>query len=140
MCHSTRSQARSSIEEVNRIGMFRFRPIQRVFSGFGRLGQTRTCSHQNAPSAFCAELNAENAKVHFHWRPNGSLRVQLNNLAKRNAMNLVMYQSIGRALRFASDSEQVKCVIFEGKDGCYSSGNDLSNFWIFLLLETLKSL
>ena len=112
--------------------MFRLRPATgRPIRGIvaSRLNQTRWCSHQNA-DAFCAELNAEDQNVRFDWRTNGSFRVQLNNSAKRNAMNLAMYQAIGRALRFASDSEQVKCVIFEGKDGCYSSGNDLSKFGI----------
>lgn len=112
--------------------MFRLRPAngQQVLRAIvsGRLVSARRRSHNQSQTAeaVCAELNAGNANVRFEWKTNGSLRVQLANAAKRNAMNLGMYQSIGQALKFASDSEQVKCVIFEGKDGVYSSGNDLS--------------
>lgn len=100
---------------------------QQILRAIGQLVSTR--GHSQTAETLCAELNAGNPNVRFNWKTNGSLRVQLNNAAKRNAMNLGMYQSIGQALKFASDSEQVKCVIFEGKDGVYSSGNDLSKLF-----------
>ena len=76
--------------------------------------------------SICAKLNDETKNVIYNCNENGSLRIQLHNPSKRNAFNLEMYQSIGQTLRLASDHEQIRCVIFSGNNGFYSSGNDLS--------------
>lgn len=78
--------------------------------------------------SICAQLNNETDYVIYKFKENGSLRIKLNNPTKRNAFNLSMYHSIGKALKLASNNEQVKCVIFRGSNGFYSSGNDLSKF------------
>lgn len=107
-----------------------FRNYQKVLKQivFSQLNQQkRNCSNESIRS-ICTKLNQETKNVIFNFKPNGSFHVQLNNTSKRNAMNLLMYQSIGKALKFASTNENVKCVIVKGSDGFYSSGNDLSKF------------
>lgn len=105
-----------------------FRVLRPILSG--HLDQLRKLSSLSSPECdlqlICSELNKQCDNVIYSYKENGSLRVQLNNTRKKNAMNLQMYQSIGQALKIASDNEKIKCVIFRGNEGFYSSGNDLS--------------
>ena len=99
---------------------------QKILKQIAKQSNRQNSNELNEIKLIFNKLNDRNQNVNYEWKTNGSLQIQLNNPTKRNAMNLAMYQSIGNALKIASDNKQVKCVIFKGKDGFYSSGNDLS--------------
>lgn len=51
--------------------------------------------------------------------------ITLNRPEKRNALNFQAYDELEAALRFASASEEVRCVIVTGADPAFCSGDDV---------------
>ncbi len=51
--------------------------------------------------------------------------ITLNRPEKRNALNFQAYDELETALRFASASEDVRCVIITGADPAFCSGDDV---------------
>ncbi len=50
---------------------------------------------------------------------------------KKNAINLEMYSQLAEALCSADNNDEVKVIFISGDGGCFSSGNDLSDFLYF---------
>lgn len=58
----------------------------------------------------------------------GAQRITLTRSAKKNAINLAMYSKMTEALHAAVANPQVRVIVIEGSDGCFTSGNDLGDF------------
>lgn len=58
----------------------------------------------------------------------GVLCLTLQRPDKKNALNLLMYQQLADALKQAAVDEQVKVVLLQGQDDCFTAGNDLQDF------------
>ncbi|MGU3537288.1 enoyl-CoA hydratase-related protein [Methylobacterium sp. A54F] len=52
----------------------------------------------------------------------------LDRPARRNALDRATYAALGRALRAAGDEAAVRAVVLTGAGGCFTAGNDLSDF------------
>ncbi|TRX57456.1 enoyl-CoA hydratase-related protein [Thalassomonas sp. M1454] len=59
---------------------------------------------------------------------NGVLRITLNRLDKKNALNTEMYQQLAALLRTAAKTGSVHCVLIQGDSSCFCAGNDLDDF------------
>ncbi|MCC5824559.1 enoyl-CoA hydratase [Alkalimonas sp.] len=58
----------------------------------------------------------------------GVLSLTLQRPDKKNALNQQMYQQLADALKQAAQDEQVKVVLLQGQDDCFTAGNDLQDF------------
>jgi len=58
----------------------------------------------------------------------GILCVNLNRLEKKNAINQGMYQELCHAFSKAQTDDNIKALLFRSNQGCYSAGNELSEF------------
>jgi enoyl-CoA hydratase/carnithine racemase len=56
------------------------------------------------------------------------LRIQFNRPDKKNAITRDMYSNMANAITQANDDSTVRVILFEGSTGCFTSGNDLSDF------------
>ncbi len=62
---------------------------------------------------------------------NAVLTLQFNRLSKKNAITQQMYSSLNIALESAKLDADVKVVIFQSNQGCFTAGNDLADFLHF---------
>lgn len=58
----------------------------------------------------------------------GVLSLTLLRPDKKNALNQQMYQQLADALKQAAHDDQVKVVLLQGQDNCFTAGNDLQDF------------
>ena len=58
----------------------------------------------------------------------GVLSLTLLRPDKKNALNQQMYQQLADALKQAAQDDQVKVVLLQGQDNCFTAGNDLQDF------------
>lgn len=58
----------------------------------------------------------------------GVLTLRMNRPEKKNALNRTMYQALAEGVEAAQADEAVRCVLLLGSEGCFSSGNDLTDF------------
>ncbi|MEE2001568.1 enoyl-CoA hydratase [Alkalimonas sp. MEB108] len=58
----------------------------------------------------------------------GVLSLTLLRPDKKNALNQRMYQQLADALKQAAQDDQVKVVLLQGQDNCFTAGNDLQDF------------
>jgi enoyl-CoA hydratase/carnithine racemase len=58
----------------------------------------------------------------------GILVIRMNRPDKKNAITREMYGAMALALADAGDDETISAVVLFGVPGCFSSGNDLSDF------------
>ncbi|XP_021944602.1 enoyl-CoA delta isomerase 2 [Folsomia candida] len=58
----------------------------------------------------------------------GIKTITLNRPAKKNALNMEMYEKIAAALRDSNDDDAVNIVVLTGSGDYFCSGNDLANF------------
>ncbi|SEA31327.1 enoyl-CoA hydratase [Alkalimonas amylolytica] len=58
----------------------------------------------------------------------GVLSLTLQRPDKKNALNQQMYQQLADALKQAAEDDQVKVVLLQGQDDCFTAGNDLQDF------------
>ena len=58
----------------------------------------------------------------------GVLGLTLLRPDKKNALNQQMYQQLADALKQAAQDDQVKVVLLQGQDNCFTAGNDLQDF------------
>ncbi len=56
------------------------------------------------------------------------LRLGLDRAERRNALTLDMYSALADALNSAARNPQVRVIVIEGRNGCFTSGNDLEDF------------
>lgn len=56
------------------------------------------------------------------------LRIQMNRPDKKNALNRAMYTTMADAIFQANDDPQIRVIVIEGTEGCFTSGNDLADF------------
>lgn len=61
-------------------------------------------------------------------RDRGAQRITLTRPSKKNAINLAMYCKMTDAIHTAIANPQVRVIVIEGSDGCFTSGNDLGDF------------
>lgn len=58
----------------------------------------------------------------------GILTLEFNRLAKKNAITQAMYQVLTEALEEAQQNSNIKVVVFQSREGCFTAGNDLHDF------------
>ncbi|GAA0684538.1 enoyl-CoA hydratase [Marinobacterium maritimum] len=59
----------------------------------------------------------------------GAVRqLQLNNIARRNALSAAIYHRLSVELKAAADDPAVRVLVISGSEGCFCSGNDLEDF------------
>ena len=58
----------------------------------------------------------------------GVMTLQLNRLAKKNALTVAMYQTLADNLFAADDDSAVRVVVIRGGEECFCSGNDVMDF------------
>ncbi len=61
----------------------------------------------------------------------GIYKIFMSRVEKKNAINGEMYLGLKDAIEFAESNEQVKVIMISGDGGCFTSGNDLSDFLSF---------
>lgn len=61
----------------------------------------------------------------------GVYKIFMSRIEKKNAINSEMYLELKDAIEFAEINEQVKVIMISGDGGCFTSGNDLSDFLSF---------
>jgi enoyl-CoA hydratase/carnithine racemase len=55
------------------------------------------------------------------------LRIQIDQSSKKNALNPAMYEDMAVAIETAPE-QNVKVILIEGSNGCFTSGNDVGEF------------
>lgn len=65
----------------------------------------------------------------------GVMVIRFNRPEKKNAITTAMYARMTQALHEAANHQAVRVVAFLGTEGCFSAGNDLSDFLNFALKE-----
>jgi len=55
-------------------------------------------------------------------------RIGIARPEKRNALTMAMYDALSAALEAAEQDQQVRVILLHGTAGCFTSGNDLSDF------------
>ena len=58
----------------------------------------------------------------------GILQIRMNRPEKKNALSLAMYSAMAEALASAEANPAVRAIIISGTDGCFTSGNDVTDF------------
>lgn len=58
----------------------------------------------------------------------GVFTIRFNRPEKKNALNLAMYRALTECLCKADEDAAVRVVVIAGSDGCFTSGNDLTDF------------
>jgi enoyl-CoA hydratase/carnithine racemase len=58
----------------------------------------------------------------------GVLILTISRPEKRNALTQVMYKSLDKALRTASKNDEIRAVLIQGSQNCFTAGNDLVDF------------
>lgn len=58
----------------------------------------------------------------------GVLTLSLQRPEKKNALDLAMYRQLTAALKQAQQDDNVRVVLLQGSESCFSSGNDLADF------------
>lgn len=58
----------------------------------------------------------------------GVMVLSLNRPAKKNALSHDMYRVLAEALTEAEADPAIRVVLFEGEGGCFTAGNDLTDF------------
>lgn len=58
----------------------------------------------------------------------GLLILTLNRPDKRNALNTEMYLALTQELQRASQDEDIRVVLLQGQEACFTAGNDLADF------------
>jgi len=61
-------------------------------------------------------------------RSEGVLTLQMNRPEKKNALTLDMYRAMSAAIEESNNDPQTRVVLFKGVAGCFTSGNDLTDF------------
>lgn len=59
---------------------------------------------------------------------NGVLEIRMNRPEKKNALSLAMYTAMAEALESARRDSAVRVITITGTDGCFTSGNDVTDF------------
>jgi enoyl-CoA hydratase/carnithine racemase len=67
----------------------------------------------------------------------GVLVIRLNRPDKKNAITRAMYQAMTDALKAADADDGVRATVFLGSEGCFSAGNDLTDFMAFAMGGTM---
>jgi enoyl-CoA hydratase/carnithine racemase len=60
-------------------------------------------------------------------RNNAVLTIEIDRPEKKNALLPQMYTDIAKAIELA-DNEEIKAVLIQGTRGCFTAGNDISDF------------
>src|SRR5687767_13819328 len=63
----------------------------------------------------------------------GVMVIRLNRPDKKNAITTAMYDRMTAALHEADNNSTVRAVAFLGTDGCFSAGNDMTDFLTFAM-------
>jgi enoyl-CoA hydratase/carnithine racemase len=58
----------------------------------------------------------------------GILQIRINRPEKKNALSLAMYTAMAEALAGAETNSAVRAIVISGTDGCFTSGNDVTDF------------
>jgi len=61
-------------------------------------------------------------------RNGGVLTLTMNRADKKNALTQNMYGAMADAIKSAQEDAQVRAVVIQGSDTCFTSGNDVSDF------------
>ncbi len=61
-------------------------------------------------------------------RDQGIMRIVMNRPEKKNALTMAMYAAMADAFGEARGSDDIRVLVIEGSDGCFSAGNDLRDF------------
>ena len=55
-------------------------------------------------------------------------RIVIDRVAKKNALDIAMYEALIAAFEAARDDDDVRVVFWTGAGGCFTAGNDLADF------------
>lgn len=58
----------------------------------------------------------------------GIFTIRFNRPEKKNALNLAMYEALAKAFGQADGDDAARVILIAGNGGCFTSGNDLSDF------------
>jgi len=58
----------------------------------------------------------------------GVFIITLNRFTKKNALNNSMYHQLCQHLNYASENDNIHCVLIQGNENCFCAGNDLQDF------------
>lgn len=61
-------------------------------------------------------------------RSQGVLQIALNRPEKKNALNKAMYAAVTQEIEAADQDPEIKAILLQGTDDCFTSGNDLADF------------
>ncbi|REL25501.1 enoyl-CoA hydratase [Thalassotalea euphylliae] len=59
---------------------------------------------------------------------NGVLTITLNNLEKKNSLTTAIYNSLTQLFSEANSNDDIRCLLLQGNNECFSAGNDLADF------------
>ncbi|MBB6482948.1 crotonase/enoyl-CoA hydratase family protein [Rhizobium lusitanum] len=59
--------------------------------------------------------------------------IRFNRPEKKNAITRAMYQAMTDALKAADDTSDIRVNVFLGTEGCFSAGNDMTDFLAFAM-------
>jgi enoyl-CoA hydratase/carnithine racemase len=58
----------------------------------------------------------------------GVFTIILNRVDKKNAINDIMYKTLGQHFNYAKHNDNIHCVLIHGDNTCFCAGNDLQDF------------
>lgn len=58
----------------------------------------------------------------------GIYQIQFNRPEKKNALTQAMYRAIAEAITEAEGDDTIRVLFFTGREGCFTSGNDIGDF------------
>lgn len=61
-------------------------------------------------------------------RSQGVMQIALNRPEKKNALNKAMYAALRQAFEAAEQDPEIKAILLQGSEACFTSGNDLADF------------
>ena len=61
-------------------------------------------------------------------RANRVLRIQINRPERKNALTGAMYDAMREAISASNDDAEVRVLLIHGVSGCFTAGNDLTDF------------
>jgi len=61
-------------------------------------------------------------------KQDGIMTIRMNRPEKKNALTGAMYAAMTTAMDEAFASDDIRCVLFLGTPGCFTAGNDISDF------------
>jgi enoyl-CoA hydratase/carnithine racemase len=90
-----------------------------AWSPWGRCAQSSV--------AYRGDLLVTEQFIHSHT-DKGVLEISMNRPARKNALNMSMYEDMAKLLSTSAEDSTVRVVVITGSQQCFTSGNDLQDF------------